>query len=480
MIPRTLNIPIRKSFLDIIDNHFNKQKKINYKEGTLMKVNVVYLIFLLRNLQYSYRKKGSCFPIHTPTLQKTFLKKHKHYLLFLEDCDILINVVEGYIVGKQSKLYSLKGISPSKKDILEGATYFVNDKKIINRIFKLDLFSAFGEYTFDDEVLKNMRYCKHVRNHLVKNFDKKMNIDVEQAYTDIGKLNEDEFFKQLRFINQFQYKKWKYSIKTESDNRLQTPLVRLKKNLLEYVRYNNLKLGEIDVQASQPMFLYLVFKSLFFETKETEITKFLNEFLGLELIKKIKKVNISTSDFKLYERLILKEDIYRYFADSDKLKFKTEKVGEDTLYSFKHYKRKKTKGVKPQPTIEISSDKRDLVKILFMKVLYGNKRNHPLVITISNEFPTLFNVIDIINEDITIQTTENNLSKLLQNLEAYVVLDLVAKDISKVYKNIPLFSKHDAIITYQKSIVDIKVIAEKSFKTYTNIEKDEVFGSELW
>ena len=131
MIPRTLNIPIRKSFLDIIDNHFNKQKKIKYKEGTLMKVNVVYLIFLLRNLQYSYRKKGSCFPIHTPTLQKTFLKKHKHYLLFLEDCDILINVVEGYIVGKQSKLYSLKGISPSKKDILEGATYFVNDKKII-------------------------------------------------------------------------------------------------------------------------------------------------------------------------------------------------------------------------------------------------------------------------------------------------------------------------------------------------------------
>ena len=60
------------------------------------------------------------------------------------------------------------------------------------------------------------------------------------------------------------------------------------------------------------------------------------------------------------------------------------------------------------------------------------------------------------------------------------MLDLIAKDISEKFKEIPLFSKHDSLITYNNSIEKVKVFMTTKFKEYTGIDGSSVLVSESW
>lgn len=72
------------------------------------------------------------------------------------------------------------------------------------------------------------------------------------------------------------------------------------------------------------------------------------------------------------------------------------------------------------------------------------------------------------------------MSNVLQNLEAYIVLDLIAKDVSDKFKEIPLLSKHDSLITYANSIEEVKEFMTTKFKEYTGIDGRSVLVCESW
>ena len=54
-------------------------------------------------------------------------------------------------------------------------------------------------------------------------------------------------------------------------------------------------------------------------------------------------------------------------------------------------------------------------------------------------------------------------------------MDLIAKDISVKHKDIPLFSKHDSLITYESSINEVRDFTQKQFKIYTGINATHSF-----
>ena len=113
-----------------------------------------------------------------------------------------------------------------------------------------------------------------------------------------------------------------------------------------------------------------------------------------------------------------------------------------------------------------------------LRAMYGGQGE--IVNDIREMFPSIKIFINLINNEEGLSETKNNLSNILQNLEAYIVLDLIAKDISEKYKEIPLFSKHDSLITYNKSIGEVREFMKTKFKEYTGVDAESVLVSESW
>ena len=118
------------------------------------------------------------------------------------------------------------------------------------------------------------------------------------------------------------------------------------------------------------------------------------------------------------------------------------------------------------------------MKTATLRAMYGGKGE--IVNDIREMFPSIKIIINLINKEEGLSETKNNLSNILQNLEAYIVLDLMAKDIRNRFKEIPLFSKHDSLITYNNSIEEVKAFMQIKFKEYTGINGSSVFVCESW
>ena len=125
------------------------------------------------------------------------------------------------------------------------------------------------------------------------------------------------------------------------------------------------------------------------------------------------------------------------------------------------------RSVKPNKKVYFNS-KRDLIKSCMMRALYNGIG--PEITSIKKQFKSIFNVADLINKHKKISESKSNLSHVLQSFEAHVLLDLIAKDISVKYKDIPLFSKHDSLITYKSKIDEVRDFTQKQFKIYTGID----------
>jgi len=323
-------------------------------------------------------------------------------------------------------------------------------------------------YTLSEYHLRRNKYCEETRNHLVKNFNEYLEIDIDSAYLQISNQDVVKHYKNSSTIEEFYSKKWKYSIKKETDNRLHTVITRMNKNLLKFVTYKNERLGEIDIKTSQPLFLFIALNSIFNTTVNSKLKTFLKNKLGKGLQKKLIENGVDKKELKKFGKIILEGDLYNYLIT----KIEIQKNSNNKYY-YKYFDEKLGRN----RTVEFAS-KRELMKTATLRAMYGGKGE--IVNDIHEMFPSIKIIINLINKEEGLSETKNNLSNILQNLEAYIVLDLMAKDISNRFKEIPLFSKHDSLITYNNSIEEVKAFMQTKFKEYTGIDGDSVLVCESW
>ena len=118
------------------------------------------------------------------------------------------------------------------------------------------------------------------------------------------------------------------------------------------------------------------------------------------------------------------------------------------------------------------------MKNVIMRSLYKGRGDE--VEEVKGLFASIFEIVKIINSHKKLSASDSNLANVLQNIEAYIVLDLIAKDVSKKFKNIPLFSIHDSLITYNTSIDEVKKHIQERFTLYTKINGENVLKSGSW
>ena len=460
-------VPINEYVLKLIEEKFNGKPTLKFNGKNLKKDSVVYLCFLLTKHQAKTEIDGnSAFPLYSKLLKTDFVYDYKQYLVFLEKENILCFHTEHDTFSGLSRIYSIsdfsRGLPVSLNVTIKIVRYPITDNIILKKV-NIEKSLTLSEYH-----LRRNKYCEETRNHLVRNFNEYLEIDIDSAYLQISNQDVVKHYKNSSTIEEFNSKKWKYSIKKETDNRLHTVITRMNKNLLKFVTYKNERLGEIDIKTSQPLFLFIALNSIFNTTVNSKLKTFLKNKLGEGLQKKLIENGIDKEELKEFGKIILEGDLYNYLIT----KIEIQKNSNNKYY-YKYFDEKLGRN----RTVEFAS-KRELMKTATLRAMYGGKGE--IVNDIHEMFPSIKIIINLINKEEGLSETKNNLSNILQNLEAYIVLDLMAKDISNKFKEIPLFSKHDSLITYNNSIEEVKAFMQTKFKEYTGIDGDSVLVCESW
>ncbi|MHC9089091.1 hypothetical protein ACXIHB_10300 [Tenacibaculum sp. IMCC1] len=456
-----LPIPIRQGVLKYIENKFNNGKVLPYEyrakgkeekiKSNLQKDLVIYLIFYL--IKYT-EEEGHGIYLNSKNLKKNFLYDYKPYLSFLEDLDFII-LGKKYIVGNRSNFYGLTN-----------TFYDLDSKYITYQITNVNLLKKLNGIGLTEEQILNNEFCKRERNHLVKSFDENLKIDLAKALEEIKNLNKQLVDFNSITIYQYQSQVWSYNIKKNTDNRLHTIITRTNKKLLKHITYRGKRLGEIDFKTSQPLFLFLMLKSVFEKPYNNVINTFISKKLGAELIKKLKDNGINLDELNEFGNIIINKDIYLHVAENIKINPKTDLGFYYIDKSSKEFSEK------------YFDTKRDLIKNVVMRSLYNGKGDE--VYEFRKLFPSIFDSVNIINKYKKVSQSKNNLSHFLQSFEAHVILDLIAKEVDCRFKKIPLFSKHDSLITYNSIIDEVQNFVISRFKYYFNIENDRLITKKSW
>ena len=454
IINHPFEIPIREGLLKFINEKFKDNNTLIYKRKTLKKDLIIYLMFYLVRLT---KEEGNYIHLQSKLLKKNFLDNYKPYLSFWEDHNFIIQI-RNYSVGNNANAY---GITNEYYDFQKRCVrYRITDTNLLSKI-------NYNNSGLTELRLKKNKESKIRRKHLVKHFDNNLEINVDEAYKEIAGLDNRKYDANSRLIEEYQSKKWRYSIKESTDDRLHTVICRTNKNLLKHIVYNKQKLGEIDFKTSQPLFLYITLKTIFIGSMDNEVGAFLKKKLGTELLEKIQKKGIDLQELNNFGDIIINKDLYNYLCEN----LSSKKSSEGYFY---YYSRKEKRKI-------CFENKRDLMKVVMMRTLYsGNKGNDAHVNHVKELFISIFEIVKVINENKKLSESKNNLSHVLQSIEAHIILDLIAKDVSEEFKEIPLFSKHDSLITYNSSIDEVKTFIQCRFENYTGTNGQNILKSESW
>jgi hypothetical protein len=292
-------------------------------------------------------------------------------------------------------------------------------------------------------------------------------MDIDGATNEVSTFKARKYGVNIRRVHEYEAKKWRYQINPLTDNRLHTNITWTNNKLLKYLTYKNKKLSEVDVKTSQPLLMYVILKNIFDDSMNNESTIFLEKKLGVELLGKIKSNGIDFEELDNFGDVILNKDLYNYLVGRIEIK-----KNSNNRYYYTSYEKKK-ENEEAEQKHEFFDSKRDLIKSCMMRALYNGIG--PEITSIKKQFKSIFNVADLINKHKKISDSKSNLSHVLQSFEAHVLLDLIAKDISVKYKDIPLFSKHDSLITYKSSIDEVRDFTQKQFEVYTGINATNSF-----
>ena len=450
---KQFTFPIKKGVLSLINEKFEGKTVLHYEGNNLKKEYVIYLIYYIVKMTDAKEEEDviEVVNLNSKILRKNFVDRYKPYLSYLEEIN-LIWIPRYYSVGNHSNMYAF---TDKYYELEKGYINFkINDIILLKKVN-----SSNKEY--DKDQLKKKRYCKKVRNHLVKSFNSNLEMDIVGATNEVSTFNARKYGVNIRVVHEYEAKKWKYSINNKTDNRLHTNITKTNNKLLKYITYENKKLSEVDIKTSQPLLMYVILKNIFDDSMNNESTIFLEKKLGVELLEKIKSNGIDFEELDNFGDVILNKDLYNYLVNL----VETKKDSNNEYYYI-------DRSVKPNENVYFNS-KRDLIKSCMMRALYNGIG--PEITLIKNQFKSIFNVANLINKHKKISDSKSNLSHVLQSFEAHILLDLIAKDISIKYKDIPLFSKHDSLITYKSSIDEVRDFTQKQFKIYTGIDATNSF-----
>jgi hypothetical protein len=402
--------------------------------------------------------------------------KHKDKLFY-----ILIFISSRFILNKNLKQKDgvavssvvLKKIIPVYKPYLD---YLVSNGVIyITANYSARKFSR--KYSFQKSFFKNWSYVKITGSKICRNVERckqEQNVKIEEDYNYLCRW----FNKKLTFhdpnFNSEQYPAgdaaqneihsfWTRKKMVEQDfsltidassGRLHTPLTNLKKDFRKYLRYDGRKLCGVDISNSQPYFLlYLIscYENGVEKSHLMDITKRSSTNL-LRLVKSALGSYYHTKDTG--SGVCGGES--DFIAD----------VTNGNLYS-------EFGGL--LGTVEKKAVKEQIFKLFFTNEHYLTGKVKLSAQSFKKRWPEVGRFLAEVKAK-----KHNTLALILQSIERYFVLDIIAREYSEQYPDNCLFSIHDSLITFSDEVEVLKLFMEKRLAELTGFKPTVVIEDKYW
>ena len=424
-----------KAFVEIYNETHKPKLKLDVS---------VFFVGLINELKSHYRVDNLIENEYIP-LDSQILKKYhsnsKNYLDFLVGNGIL-----------EKRNYSTdKRVSNSYKIVSK----YDNDELISYTIEFEKLNQKFNENGLETHQQKKLEFSIEKRPHLMKIFNDDLTIDYKSAYNEIKYLKDTKprkYNNAMVLINEFKNQVWKASFKRyKSDYRLHTNLTRSPKVLRKHILINNENIIGYDVKTSQPYFFCVILKAILKKDevlfKKIGATKILNE----SVIEQLFSLDIDKNELINFVLSVTDEEIDFYDDFATKLDIKIDENGQPyrMVSNFKKNNKGKSRSnqkvvLEPQ-TKKTFETKRELAKEVVMEIFYSSPNSKVSeAVMFRKAYPSIHKTIKCFYEN------GIEFSQLLTTIEAFILLDIVAKQISVKYPNMPLGSIHDCLITTTK------------------------------
>lgn len=405
----------------------NKTKQLDY---------YVYFTSLLNSLSIRHREDKK--EDETVRLNSLIMRKiYYNYTLVIKDLQ------DFGIIEK---------VSNYGADLKKSNGYRINDKYISGDLesHNLTKTTLLKKLNHPSKLISNERlFLKaYFNDKLTFDFDKAIEYIESNYYKNQGQ----KYQSRILIANCWKCRVFEYSVNEDTDNRFHSLFTRTPKDLRKFIKYDNEELIGYDLKSSQLFFLSVILKSIIEDDVDLrQKIGFLKFYDGSDLRDEIESLSLNVEKVNKFIDLVLNNDIYDWFSHKLKCNFDRSEN--------KYYVKYISKG---KIVEEYFETKREFSKKAFMIILNAKCRN-PFNKPFADCFPDISRIIKTIKKG-------NEMHKILQQVESFVLLDCVAKDIYK--QNIPLLTIHDCFYTSKTNAKKLKQLMSKYIKQHTTLSNN--------
>jgi hypothetical protein len=420
---------------------------------------LLYILSLIHEIPARNKRGGlsdnGYTNLYTPLLQK-FVSNYRQYLDYLLQHHVIL-CDNHYIPGHKSKGYKMAPayIGPVKPTMIQNPELIRKMNK-----YNWELLALTNKYKYlkkwmdglEIDVSAALAHIEALYNHRIQHPEAREWDAKRKRYKDpLEQYNSAK-------VNMYYLKDKRFTFFVdETVGRLHTNLTNMPSDLRNFITWKGQKLASIDIANSQPYLSTLLFRSSFYDADKNGVKKL--TVFSFPTISSSPFLPISPSPSHIPPPLMLLKSSQQH--DTEDIKLYTELVEKGQLYEYMEAAFQSELGMKFMS--------RKIIKAAMFQVLFtdnrfiGQQEAAPKRL-FKQLFPIVYELFATFKkEDATL------LPRLLQQIEAKLMLDIIAKRIAREKPNIPIFTIHDSITTTVDNLAYVQRIMKEELTTYLGI-----------
>ena len=296
----------------------------------------------------------------------------------------------------------------------------------------------------------------------------------------------------LYYVERFENQDLWYKVSPDN-HRLNSSITHLKKNLRPFLLCDGKSLGMIDISASQPYFLSSVIsksflagnsggfnlQSIYPEVFDILVSKGCISSTSMEISNSFEYASYSGcsmhTDFNnnsgsstgliQYSYSFMWGLFFEEYELESIKRYQTSPFEDD----FYRYLIKSSQSVSGN-VIDFNPAMRQKLKDNMMYILFDSKKRHRNNNEYIKMFQRVYPGVDKLICYLHTHIGSDKFAYLLQRTESYLVLDLITREFHEKYPSLPVYTIHDAVLTYEEYLPDLQSLFLERFKEITGVQ----------